>query len=376
MLKRAGYKFTPSQVELMYRLCDEDGSGVLELSDFLSLILFILFAQILFATTDTDGNDSIDLREFNSLLDDLGILMPPDEVINFFNELDTDNSGTLSFEEYIELVFELRYPIISTLVKFGIEATGGPASELLEEVHVNPDEQINLMEASGFLKRSRHRLDFESKITPDQIGQFKKLFQLYDLDGSGTINIIELASVLFKLGYTFSPENVDTIIQIVDDNMDGVLNFKEFLAFYDFLEYLKSLFESADIDGSGAIDRNELTTLLQKAGYNFNEKQIELFYKMCDEDGSGVLELADFFSLILFIFWAQILFAKADTDGNDSIELTEFNNALKRLGILLPPEGVANYFNELDTQGTGHLVFNEYIEVIFMIKFLDDLFGF
>jgi len=338
-------------------------------------MLFILFAQILFATTDTDGNDSVDLREFNSLLDDLGILMPPDEVMKFFEELDTDKSGTLSFEEYIELVFELRYPLISTLIKIGIEATGGPAAELLEDVHINPDEQINLMEASGFLKRSRHRFDFESKITPEQIVEFRKLFQLYDLDGSGTINILELASVLFKLGYTFSPDNVDTIIQIVDDNMDGVLNFKEFLGFYDFLEYLKTLFESADVDGNGSIDRQELKGLLEKAGYNFNEKQTELFYKMCDEDGSGVLELADFFSLTLFIFWAQILFAKADTDGNDSIDLMEFNNALKRLGIMMPPEAVANYFNELDTDQSGTLNFSEYMEVIFMIKFLDDLFG-
>jgi len=141
------------------------------------------------------------------------------------------------------------------------------------------------------------------------------------------------------------------------------------------LEYLKSLFESADLDGNGSIDRNELTQLLQKAGYSFSEKQIELFYKMCDEDGSGVLELADFFALTLFIFWAQILFAKADTDGNDSIEVTEFNNALKRLGILMDPEGVANYFNELDTDQDGHLSFSEYIEVIFMVKFLNDLFG-
>jgi len=342
----------------------------------LSLMLFIFFAQILFATTDTDGNDSVDLREFNSLLDDLGILMPPDEVVEFFDELDTDKSGTLSFEEYIELVFELRYPLISTLIKIGIEATDGVGAELKEEVVINPGEEINLMEASGFLRRSRHRFDFESKVTPEQVAEFKKLFQLYDLDGSGTINIVELASVLFKLGYTFSPENVDTIIQIVDDNMDGVLNFKEFLAFYDFLEYLKSLFESADTDGSGSIDRAELGTLLKKAGYEFSDKQVELFYKMCDEDGSGVLELADFFSLTLFIFWAQILFAKADTDGSDAVDLMEFNTALKRLGIMMEPEAVAKYFNELDSDQSGKLSFNEYLEVIFMIKFLDDLFGF
>lgn len=36
-------------------------------------------------------------------------------------------------------------------------------------------------------------------------------------------------------------------------------------------------------------------------------------------------------------------------DGNDSIDLKEFNNSLKRLGIMMPPEGVVKYFQELDT---------------------------
>jgi len=374
MLKRANYKFAPKQVELMFRLCDEDDSGTFELSDFLSLMIFIFFAQILFATTDTDGNDSIDITEFNNLLLDLGILMPPQEVVAFFKELDTDNSGTLTFEEYIELVFTLRYPLISTLAKIDIEQTG-VSEDLKQEVEVAPDEKINLMEASGFMTRSRHRFNFESKLSEEQKENFGNLFKVYDKDGSGTIDIMELNNVLNQLGYTFSPDSLDIIIHIVDDNMDGILNFQEFLGLYDFLEYLKSLFESADGDKSGSIDREELKNLLVAAGYKFNEKQVELFYKMCDEDGSGKIEVSDFFALTLFIFWAQILFAKADTDGNDSIEVNEFNNALKRLGILMPPEGVAKYFNELDTDQSGTLNFEEYMELIFMVKFLEVIFG-
>jgi Ca2+-binding EF-hand superfamily protein len=296
------------------------------------------------------------------------------DVMKFFKELDTDNSGTLSFEEYIEFVFQLRYPLISDLVKFDIKRTG-VSDVLKEKVEVKPEEKINLMEASGFMTRSRHRFNFESKLSEEQKENFGNLFKVYDKDGSGTIDIMELNNVLNQLGYTFSPDSLDIIIHIVDDNMDGILNFQEFLGLYDFLEYLKSLFESADGDKSGSIDREELKNLLVAAGYKFNEKQVELFYKMCDEDGSGKIEVSDFFALTLFIFWAQILFAKADTDGNDSIEVNEFNNALKRLGILMPPEGVAKYFNELDTDQSGTLNFEEYMELIFMVKFLEVIFG-
>lgn len=54
---------------------------------------------------------------------------------------------------------------------------------------MKPDEKINLMEASGFLKRSRHKFSFESKITEEQKANFKQLFMIYDKDGSGTIDV-------------------------------------------------------------------------------------------------------------------------------------------------------------------------------------------
>jgi len=295
-------------------------------------------------------------------------------VMKFFKELDTDNSGTLSFEEYIEFVFQLRYPLISDLVKFDIKRTG-VSDVLKEKVEVKPEEKINLMEASGFIKRARHRFNFESKLKNEQKDTFKALFKVYDKDNSGTINIRELATVLDQLGYKFTADNIETIMFIVDDNLDGVLNFNEFLGFYDFLEYLKSLFVSADTDQDGKLDRKELSALLSGAGYKFTDKQTELFYKMCDADGSGFIEVYDFFELTLFVFWAQILFNKADTDGNDRIDIKEFNNSLKRLGVAMAPEAVVKYFDELDVDKDAFLHFEEYIELVFMMKFIDILLG-
>lgn len=100
-------------------------------------------------------------------------------------------------------MFELKYPLISTLAKISIEHTGVSAEResnylwctlltcfaVEEEVEVKPDEKINLMEASGFLKRSRHKFSFESKLTEEQKESFKQLFLVYDKDGSGTIDV-------------------------------------------------------------------------------------------------------------------------------------------------------------------------------------------
>jgi hypothetical protein len=63
------------------------------------------------------------------------------------------------------------------------QSTQGPAE-------INDKSEIKRpAEASKFLKRSRHKFDFQSKLTPEQIEDFKKLFLLYDKDNDGIITV-------------------------------------------------------------------------------------------------------------------------------------------------------------------------------------------
>lgn len=63
-------------------------------------------------------------------------------------------------------------------------------------------------------------------------------------------------TLLPSLGSLFS--HFPHIFRIVDENKDGVLNFEEFLGLYDFLDFLKNLFKTADKDNSGKLDRKVL----------------------------------------------------------------------------------------------------------------------
>lgn len=55
------------------------------------------------------------------------------------------------------------------------------------------------------------------------------------------------------------------------------------VSFYFLLSYLslsiQSLFDSADVNKNGSINRTELKGLLEKANYKFSDSQIELLYK-------------------------------------------------------------------------------------------------
>jgi hypothetical protein len=76
--------------------------------DLLGLVVWIMDAGILFDTADIDSSGSVDQEELRDILKALGVDMPESKVVDLFNELDTDKSGSLSFEEFIALLFMLK----------------------------------------------------------------------------------------------------------------------------------------------------------------------------------------------------------------------------------------------------------------------------
>ncbi len=54
-------------------------------------------------------------------------------------------------------------------------------------------------------------------------------FQKFDLDNSGYISVKELRQVLDKIGQSYSEEQIEQLVSMVDTDHDGRLNFNEFV---------------------------------------------------------------------------------------------------------------------------------------------------
>lgn len=63
-------------------------------------------------------------------------------------------------------------------------------------------------------------------LSPDQIVDYSRVFNLYDVDGNGTVSVKELAGILSKLNSSISPE---AIIRSVDKDQDDHISRFEFL---------------------------------------------------------------------------------------------------------------------------------------------------
>merc|ERR1712233_104878 len=68
------------------------------------------------------------------------------------------------------------------------------------------------------------------QLTEEQIAEFKEAFSLFDKDGDGTITTKELGTVMRSLGQTPTEAELQDMINEVDADGSGTIDFAEFLS--------------------------------------------------------------------------------------------------------------------------------------------------
>ena len=108
-----------------------------------------------------------------------------------------------------------------------------------------------------------------SRIPEDQITQLREAFTKFDKNGDGSLTEDELKEGIKSIkNCPLSAGDVDRILNVMDSNRNGVIDYTEFIAgclqSYNYLKenHLKSAFSFFDKDGSGTISKEELRQCL------------------------------------------------------------------------------------------------------------------
>lgn len=128
----------------------------------------------IFISCDSNHDGSLTLFELNRALTKLGYRLTNSDVAIIFSEIDSDESGTISFREFLTLLDKKK----------------------------------------------------ESKQAEDELlGAFK----VFDQDGNGYVSADELRDTLIKHGENISCDEAEDIVKTADLNGDGRINYEEFV---------------------------------------------------------------------------------------------------------------------------------------------------
>jgi len=121
------------------------------------------------------------------------------------------------------------------------------------------------------------------------------IFQEFDLNNDGFIQKNELKAVMLKMGQSPTDEELDSMFSAADQDKDGNIDFREFLAIAKANPMsLKGVFDELDVDGNGYITRSELKTAFQRMGHSLNDQEIKAIYKHVDTNNDGRINFEEF----------------------------------------------------------------------------------
>merc|ERR1712196_427429 len=123
-------------------------------------------------------------------------------------------------------------------------------------------------------------------LTQDQVEEIKEAFDLFDTDGSGSIDVNELKVAMKALGMDAKSEE---ILAMMTARKQGE----------DTREDLLKVFKLFDDDKTGTVSFKNLKRVCQELGENMTDDELKEMMDWADKDGDGVLNEDEFINAVM-----------------------------------------------------------------------------
>jgi centrin-1 len=130
------------------------------------------------------------------------------------------------------------------------------------------------------------------QFTEEQIEEIREAFNLFDTDGSGSIDYKELKAAMRALGFETKKEEMQRIIEEIDADGSGEIEFPEFMQMMtgkmgavDTHEEIMKLFQKFDAQSKGYITFADLKGIAKQLGATTSDESLENMIVQFGTDG-------------------------------------------------------------------------------------------
>jgi len=145
-------------------------------------------------------------------------------------------------------------------------------------------------------------------LPPEQIAILRKAFESFDSQKSGSISTETVAEILRLMGQPFNRQMLEEMIEEVDEDKSGRLEFEEFiiLAAKFIVEddeealqkELKEAFRLYDKEGNGFIPTSCLKEIMRELDDQLSDADLDGMIQEIDSDGSGTVDFDEFMEMM------------------------------------------------------------------------------
>jgi len=142
-------------------------------------------------------------------------------------------------------------------------------------------------------------------LTEQEIEEIREAFNLFDTDGSGTIDPNELKEAMKSLGFDTKNHNVYQMISDIDKDGKGYVNFDEFLdaltvqmSSSDSKEDIMKVFNLFDDDKTGYITFSNLKRVSKELGEAMTDAELLEMIERADSDQDGQISPDEFYAIM------------------------------------------------------------------------------
>lgn len=146
------------------------------------------------------------------------------------------------------------------------------------------------------------------EVDPEQMQVLKRAFDSFDQEKRGAISTDIVATILKMMGQTVNRQILKQVIEEVDVDGSGELEFNEFVLLAtkfmneedeeDMKKELKEAFRLYDKNGEGFIPTEVLREILKELDDKLTDEELDGMVEEIDADGSGTVDFDEFMDMM------------------------------------------------------------------------------